>query len=110
MTDRPRTMSLKPPSKEIEENESKLRIEALGVSVTDDMTPLFSKMIRKCVKSGVVDITDWTPAGIRALLQVCSEDNLRITLKHNGRYFMLATSSTKQGIDNLATAIVEGCL
>lgn len=103
-------MSLEPTSTGIEANEAKQRIEALGCSVTHEMTPLFSQMIRKHIASGVVNITDWTSAGVRALLQVCFEDNLRITLKHNGRYFMMTSSSTRQGIDNLAEAIVDGSL
>jgi hypothetical protein len=104
-------MSLEPTSQGIEsDDENRLRIESLGVSITDEMIPRFSEMIRQHIQSGVVEITGWTSAGVRALLNVCSEDGLRITLKHNGRYFMLTTSSTKQGIDNLAMAIVNNRL
>lgn len=103
-------MSLEPTSTEIEANEKRLRIESLGCSITREMIPQFSRMIREHIDSGVVDITGWTSAGIRSLLQVCFEDNLRITLKHNRRYFMMTSSSTRQGIDILAEAIVDGSL
>lgn len=90
--------------------EERLRIESLGPHITRDMSEQFAEMIRESISSGVIDITNWTVDGVRALLQACSEGNLRVTLKYENRYFMLSFHIPPQSMDTVAQSILLGTL
>ena len=85
-----------------------LRKESLGRIVKKLQRPHFEKLIRESITSGVIDITDWTVEAVRALLKVCAEKNLKITLKAGTRYFMPVKYLRGQMLESLANAIVSG--
>jgi hypothetical protein len=64
------------------------RIESLGRLVNIKNEAQFLNLLRGMSWSGVVDVTDWTLASLTALVTICSEENLTITLKQGNRYFM----------------------
>jgi hypothetical protein len=86
----------------------RIRVESLGRIVKQIQRPHFEKLIRESIKSGVVDITDWTIEAVRALLRVCAEENLKITLKDGTRYFMPVRYPKGPMLESLAKAIVSG--
>lgn len=86
----------------------RIRVESLGRIVKQIQRPHFEKLIRESINSGVVDITDWTIEAVRALLKVCAEENLKITLKDGTRYFMPVRYPKGQMLESLANAIVSG--
>jgi len=86
----------------------RIRVESLGRIVKKIHRPHFEKLIRESIKSGVVDITDWTIEAVRALLKVCAEENLKITLKNDTRYFMPVRYPKEPMLESLAKAIVSG--
>jgi hypothetical protein len=86
----------------------RIRVESLGRIVKEIQRPHFEKLIRESISSGVIDITDWTIEAVRALLKVCAEDNLRISLKDGTRYFMPVRYPKGQMLESLANAIVSG--
>lgn len=86
----------------------RIRVESLGRIVKEIQRPHFEKLIRESITTGVVDITDWTIEAVRALLKVCAEENLRITLKDGTRYFMPVRYPKGQMLESLANAIVSG--
>jgi hypothetical protein len=75
-------------STEIDIDNKQKRIEALGRLVNTQNQERFRRMIRGISWSGVVDITGWTLEAVTALVKVCSDENLVITLKQDTRYFM----------------------
>jgi len=85
-----------------------IRVESLGRIIKEIQRPHFEKLIRESISSGVIDITDWTIEAVRALLKVCAEDNLRISLKDGTRYFMPVRYPKGQMLESLANAIVSG--
>lgn len=86
----------------------RIRVESLGRIVKEIQRPHFEKLIRESISSGVIDITDWTIEAVRALLKVCAEDNLRVSLKDGSRYFMPVRYPKGQMLESLANAIVSG--
>jgi hypothetical protein len=101
-------MSIDPVLTEDDNENKRIRVESLGRIVKEIQRPHFEKLIRESLSSGVVDITDWTIEAVRALLRVCAEENLRITLKDGTRYFMPVRYPKGQMLESLANAIVSG--
>jgi hypothetical protein len=75
-------------STEIDIDNKQTRIEVLGRLVNNQNQEHFRRMICGMSWSGVVDITGWTLEAVKALVKVCSDENLVITLKQDTRYFM----------------------
>ena len=86
----------------------RIRVESLGRIVKEIQRPHFEKLIRESISAGIVDITDWTIEAVRALLKVCAEETLRITLKDGTRYFMPVRYPKGQMLESLANAIISG--
>ena len=86
----------------------RIRVESLGRIVKQLHRPHFEKLIRESIGSGVVDITDWTIEAVKALLKVCAEENLRVTMKDGTRYFLPVRYPKGQMLESLANAIVSG--
>ncbi|KXH71613.1 MAG: hypothetical protein AM326_11630 [Candidatus Thorarchaeota archaeon SMTZ-45] len=86
----------------------RIRIESLGRIIKQLQRPHFEKLIRESIISGIIDITDWTIEAVRALLKVCAEKNLKITLKDGTRYIMLVKYPKDQMLESLANAIKSG--
>ena len=61
-------------------------VEQLGRIVTKDQSSRFEQLVRKNVKSGVIDITGWSIEAVRVLLLVCREEGLTVTIKNGERY------------------------
>ena len=101
-------MSIDPILTEDDAENRRIRVESLGRIVKVIQRPHFEKLIRESISSGVVDITDWTTDGVKALLKVCSEENLRVTLKDGTRYFMPVRYPQGEMLEALANAIVTG--
>ncbi len=98
-------MTIKPIVNEDEIETRKTRIESLGRIVKQLQRPHFEKLIRESIISGVVDITDWTIEALRALLKVCAEKDLKITLKDGTRYLMPVRYPKGHMLESLANAI-----
>lgn len=90
---------------EINIDNTQARIEALGWIVCSLNQAHFEKMIRCMLRSGVVDITDWTLEAVIALVRVCSDENLVITFKQGTRYFMPVHYPHGFQLDSLAKMI-----
>ena len=101
-------MTVDPLPTEDDAENRRIRVESLGRIIKEIQCPHFEKLIRESISSGVVDITDWTIEAVRALLRVCAEENLRITLKDGTRYFMPVRYPKGQMLESLANAIVSG--
>ncbi len=101
-------MTVDPLLTEDDTENGRIRVESLGRIVKEIQRPHFEKLIRESINAGVVDITDWTIEAVRALLKVCAEENLRITLKDGTRYFMPVRYPKGQMLESLANAIVSG--
>ena len=101
-------MTVDPLLTEDDAENKRIRVESLGRIVKEIQRPHFEKLIHESINSGVVDITDWTIEAVRALLKVCAEGNLRITLKDGTRYFMPVRYPKGQMLESLANAIVSG--
>ncbi|MFW9962055.1 MAG: hypothetical protein ACFFCX_00655 [Candidatus Sifarchaeia archaeon] len=86
----------------------RMRVESLGRIVKQIHRPHFEKLIRESINSGVVDITDWTIEAVKALLKVCAEENLKITMKDGTRYFMPVKYPKGKILESLANDIVSG--
>ena len=54
------------------------------------------------------DITDWTLDAVKALVFVCADKRLSITIKHGSRYFMPIRFPKKRMLESFAEAIIEG--
>ena len=100
-------MPIDPILTEDEAENRRIRVESLGRIVKEIQRPHFEKLIRESIYSGVVDITDWTIEAIQALLKICAEENLRVTLKDGTRYFMPVKYPKGQMLESLANAIVS---
>jgi hypothetical protein len=101
-------MSIDPILSEDDAENRRIRVESLGRIVKEIQRPHFEKLIRESISSGVVDITDWTIDALRALLKICAEENLRVTLKDGTRYFMPVKYPKGQMLESLASAIASG--
>jgi hypothetical protein len=63
-----------------------MHIEQLGRIITKIQSQRFEQLVRKYVKSGVIDVTGWSIEAVRVLLRVCREKGLTITIKNGARY------------------------
>ncbi|MFX1481927.1 MAG: hypothetical protein ACFFCP_01930 [Promethearchaeota archaeon] len=89
-------------------DKKRVRVETLGRIISKMNRAQFEQLIRTSLNSDVVDVTEWTLEGVKALLTVCAEGNLRITLKDGTRYFMPVRYPRGPMLESLATAIVTG--
>jgi len=101
-------MSLDPHFSETEFDDKRIRVETLGRIISKVNRAQFVQLIRTSIISGVVDITGWTLEGVKALLTVCAEEELRITVKDATQYFMPVRYPKGPMIESLAEAIVSG--
>ncbi|MFW9793766.1 MAG: hypothetical protein ACFFEE_05680 [Candidatus Thorarchaeota archaeon] len=101
-------MKFDPYYPETEVDDKLIRVQTLGRIISRINRVQFEQLLRNSIKSGVVDITGWTLEGVKALLTVCAEDNLRITLKDETRYFMPVRYPKGLMMESLAEAIVTG--
>ncbi len=101
-------MPLDPHFSETEFDDKRIRVETLGRIISKVNRVQFEQLIRTSIISGVVDITGWTLEGVKALLSVCAEEELRITIKDATRYFMPVRYPKGPMIESLAEAIVSG--
>ncbi len=101
-------MSLDPHFSETEFDDKRIRVETLGRIISKVNRSQFEQLIHISIISGVVDITGWTLEGVKALLTVCAEEELRITIKEATRYFMPVRYPKGPMIESLAEAIVSG--
>ena len=95
-------------STDVDIEDKQTRIEVLGRLVSNQNQAHFERMIRGMLWSGVVDITDWTFEAVRALVIVCSEENLIITFKRGNRYFMPIHYPQGPLLESFARAIMTG--
>ena len=101
-------MTVDPLLTEDDAENRRIRVESLGRIVKEIQRPHFEKLIRETIRSGVIDITDWTIEALRALLKVCAEEELRVTIKDGTRYFMPVRYPRGPMMESLAKAIVSG--
>lgn len=101
-------MSLDPHLSETEFDDKRIRVQTLGRIISKVNRAQFEQIIRTSIISGVVDITGWSLEGVKALLTVCAEEELRITIKDETRYFMPVRYPKGAMMDSLANAIVSG--
>ena len=97
-------------SNEVDIDDKLARIVALGRVVSNQNQAHFERMIRDMLWSGAVDITDWTLEAVTALMKVCSEENLVVTLKQGTRYFMPVHYPHGPLLESFAKAIMTGQL
>lgn len=91
------------------ENDDRInRIESLGRVVNEQNRPQFERMLRETKWSGVIDIFEWTSDAVKALVTVCADENLSITIKHGSRYFMPIRFPKRPMLESFAEAIVSG--
>jgi hypothetical protein len=95
-------------SNQVNIDDKQARIEALGRVVNNQNQIQFEGMIRDMLWSGAVDITDWTLQAITALIRVCSEENLVITLKQGTRFFMPVHYPHESMLEAFAKTIMTG--
>ena len=93
---------------EIENDDRKTRMESLGRVVNVQNRPQFERMLRKTKWSGVIDISEWTTDAVKALVTVCADEKLSITMKHGSRYFMPIRFPKKPMLESFAEAIISG--
>ena len=93
---------------EIDNDTEKVRIEALGRVVTVQNREHFERILRERTWSGAIDITDWTLDAVKALVIVCADKKLSITIKHGSRYFMPIRFPKRRMLESFAKAIIEG--
>ena len=101
-------MSLDPHFSSTEFDDKRIRVQTLGRIISKANRAQFEQLIRSSIISGVVDITGWTLEGVKALLKVCAEEELRITIKDETRYFMPVRYPKGPMMESLANAIVSG--
>ncbi|MHA1943636.1 MAG: hypothetical protein ACW96M_04490 [Candidatus Thorarchaeota archaeon] len=101
-------MSLDPHFSETEFDDKRIRVQTLGRIISKINRAQFEQLIRSSIISGVVDITEWTLEGVKALLKVCAEEELRITIKNETKYFMPVRYPKGPMMESLANAIVSG--
>ena len=93
---------------EIENDDRKTRMESLGRVVNGQNQSQFERMLRKTKWSGVIDISEWTTDAVKALVTVCADEKLSITIKHGSRYFMPIRFPKKPMLESFAEAIISG--
>ena len=93
---------------EVDNDDRKIRIESLGLFVNRENRPQFERMLRETKWSGVVDISVWTPDAVKALVTVCADKKLSITIKHGSRYFMPIRFPQRLLLDSFAESIISG--
>jgi hypothetical protein len=71
---------------ELDLDEELMQVEQLGRIVTKEQSQRFEQLVRKHVKSGVIDVTGWSIEAVRVLLLVCRDEGLTITFKNGERY------------------------
>ena len=93
---------------EQENDDSKTRMESLGLFVNEQNRPQFERMMKETMWSGTIDITGWTIDAVKALVTVCADENRSITMKHGSRYFMPIRYPKRPLLDSFAESIVSG--
>jgi len=93
---------------EIDNDDDKIRIESLGRVVNELNRDQFERILRERTWSGAIDITGWTLDAVTALVVVCADKKLSITIKHGSRYFMPIIFPKKRMLESFAEAIIEG--
>ncbi len=93
---------------ELDNDSNRRRIEALGKVVNDQNRDHFERILRERTWSGAIDITDWTLDAVTALVVVCADKKLSITIKHGSRYFMPIRFPKRRMLESFAEAIIEG--
>jgi hypothetical protein len=101
----PQSMTLEP---RYNEQLNLQRVQLLGRVVNENNYGRFKEMVRTCIKHGVVDITGWNVYAVDALLSVCLQNKLTLSLKRDMRYFMLSLNPKASNIPLVAKAICEG--
>ena len=101
-------MSLDPNFSETEFDDKRIRVQTLGRIISKVNRAQFEQLIRTSIVSGVVDVSGWTLEGVKVLLTICAEKQLRITIKDETRYFMPVRYPKGPMIESLANAIVSG--
>lgn len=93
---------------ELENDNRKIRIESLGRVVNEQNRFQFERMLRETKWSGVIDISEWTVDAVKALVTVCADEKLSITIKHGSRYFMPIRFPKRPMLESFAEAILSG--
>ena len=93
---------------EIENVDRKTRMESLGRVVNGQNQSQFERMLRETKWSGVIDISEWTTDAVKALVTVCADEKLSITIKNGSRYFMPIRFPKRPMLESFAEAIVSG--
>ena len=93
---------------ELENDNRKIRIESLGRVVNEQNRFQFERMLRETKWSGVIDISEWTVDAVIALVTVCADEKLSITIKHGSRYFMPIRFPKRPMLESFAEAIISG--
>ena len=93
---------------EIENDDNKIRIEALGRVVNFQNRDRFERILREKKWSGTIDITGWTLDAVTALVTVCADEKLSVTIKHGSRYFMPICFPKRRMLESFAEAILSG--
>ena len=93
---------------ELENDDRKIRIESLGRVVNEQNRFQFERMLRETKWSGVIDISEWTVDAVIALVTVCADEKLSITIKHGSRYFMPIRFPKRPMLESFAEAIISG--
>jgi hypothetical protein len=93
---------------EAENDDNKVRIEALGRVVNKQNRGQFERILQERTWSGTIDITGWTLDAVTALVIVCANQKLSITIKHGNRYFMPIRFPKRRMLESFAEAIIAG--
>jgi hypothetical protein len=93
---------------EVKNDDNKIRMESLGLFVNERNRPQFERMLRETKWSGVIDISGWTSDAVKALVTVCAEETLSITMKRGSRYFMPIRFPKRPLLDSFAESIISG--
>ena len=93
---------------EIENDDRQTRMESLGRVVNVQNQSQFERMLRETKWSGVIDISEWTTDAVKALVTVCADEKLSITMKYGSRYFMPIRFPKKPMLESFAEAIISG--
>lgn len=93
---------------EEENDDNQVRMESLGLFVNEQNRPQFERMLRETKWSSVIDISGWTIDAVKALVTICADENLSITIKHGSRYFMPIRFPKRPLLDSFAESIVSG--
>jgi len=93
---------------EIENDDRQTRMESLGRVVNVQNRSQFERMLRETKWSGVIDISEWTTDAVKALVTICADEKLSITIKHGSRYFMPIRFPKKPMLESFAEAIISG--